>query len=304
MRTFHSTELLASPPKAVNYVVDRFIPSGGICDIAGPPGEGKSTIALSLVAAVSTGKSWFGMKVAQMPVAWISGEASDQDAIARDLHRLKVDSESDITFILPDVELFRFVDDLWITTNEGRAAIDSVREKRIGLVVIDTVGSVVAGSKEIDNCQQRQLARHIRAETRGLTVITISHTNQASATTDLDWRLHYLSRAGGNGYPGAIRWAAGVSELRSEKDAQAVGLEDYDVAGRRLVAFGASKHNEMPTPCWTNRTPAIFELKKDGSLMLFKDGRELKPISEQVAEYSRKRKEETRNGERPAVCTI
>lgn len=302
MKTFHSSELLATSPKPINYVVDRFIPAGGICDISGPPGEGKSTIALSLVAAISTGSSWFGMRVQQVPAAWISGEASDQDAIARDLHRLKVDGDSDITFILPDVELFRFADDVWITTAEGRAVIDSVREKQIGLVVIDTVGSVVAGSKEIDNDQQRQLARHIRAETRGLTVITISHTNQASATESLEWRLHYLSRAGGNGYPGAIRWAAGVSELRSEKDAKAVGLEDYDVAGRRLVAFGASKYNEMPTPDWTNRTPAIFEIKRDGGLVLFKDGRELKPIKDQVAEFSRKRKEA--KNERPAVCSF
>lgn len=271
MKITHSSELLSTPPKSVEYLIDGFIPIGGVADVSGPPGEGKSTILLSAAAAISAGESWIGLRVSQTPVAWVSGEASDENVLCRDLHRLGVSEEADISYILPDGELFRWDDSLnvWGTTPEGAAAIQACRDRQIGMVVLDTIGSLVSGMREIDNDQQRQLARHLRHAFTGMTCITISHTNQSSAKDQLSWRLHYLSRAGGNGFPGALRWAAGVSELHQGDD----GYDDR----RRLVAFGASKHNEMPSPVWTNRKPAIFEIRKDGGLVLVRDGRETKP---------------------------
>jgi hypothetical protein len=142
----------------------------------------------------------------------------------------------------------------------------------VGFAVIDTIGSLVAGLQEVDNDQQRQLARHIRAEASGMTVITVSHTNQASTKEALDWRLHYLSRAGGNGYPGAIRWSAGVTRLQ-ESDAGKIGdrLTSVEIADAKVVAFGISKHNEMPQPSANNHTPILFEIKQSGELVLIAD---------------------------------
>ena len=282
MKTFHSSELLATKPAPIDWLINDLIQlcSGG--DTSGMPGEGKSTILLSMCASISTGTPWFGLKTKQTPCAWISGEASGQAALQRDLHRLKV-VESDITFILPDDVLFRWIDDQWITTADGRAAIDRIRELKIGFVVMDTLGSLCAGLKEIDNDQGRQLARHLRAELHGLTWQTISHTNQASARDELSWRLHYLSRAGGNGFPGAVRLAAGVSRVRCYRKANspvdtnegdAFGLDNADVTNKKLIAFGVSKSNETPQPCWTNNHPAIFEIRPDGGLVLVRDGRE------------------------------
>lgn len=288
MKEFHSASLLATPPDPLDYIVDGLLLRGGGGDVAGMPGSCKSTILLSMSAAISTGASWFGLRTACTPAAWISGEASSEKAIQRDIHRLHV-GESDILFMLPDDVMFRWIDDQWITTQEGRAVIDRIRVLGIGFIVMDTIGSLVAGLQEVNNDQQRQLARHLRHELDGLTWLTVSHTNQSSAKDTLAWRLHYLSRAGGNGFPGAVRWAAGATLLSGEDDALAVGLEDYDVADRRLIAFGASKFNEQPPTCWTNNTPAIFELKKDGSLMLFKDGRELHSMSQKVATFVAKR---------------
>lgn len=276
MKKFHSAELLATPSKPISYLVGNLMPAGGILDVSGPPGEGKSTIILSLASCISTGASWFGLAVKKSRAGWITGEASDGDAIGRDLTRLQASTKSDITFLLPDSEMFRFDphEQKWVTTTEGKDVLSEVRALRIEFLVIDTVGSVIAGSKEIDNDQQRQLARHIRAETIGLTTTTIGHTNQASAKDNIDWRLHYLSKAGGNGFPGAVRWASGVSQIHP-RDAAALGIKEDVIGSRRLVAFGASKHNEMPAPCWTNRKPAIFEIKPDGALVLYKDGREI-----------------------------
>jgi len=283
VKTFHSADLLSTPPAPIRYLVEGLLPLGGGGDTSGMPDSGKSTILLSMASAISIGVPWYGLKTALTPAAWITGEASGADAIQRDLHRLKI-TESDILFFLPDDVLFRWESDQWITTSEGRAAIDRMRELQIGFVVLDTIGSLCAGLVEVDNDQQRQLARHLRAELHGLTYQTISHTNQASAKDELSWRLHYLSRAGGNGFPGAQRWAAGVSRLRVEKpgrdtaiernEGEAFGINASDVKGKKLIAFGVSKNNEAPAACWTNNHPAIFEVRRDGGLVLVKDGRE------------------------------
>lgn len=298
MIDIHSSQLLFAPPQPIEYLVDELLPLGAGGDVSGPPGEGKSTILLSLAAKISTGAPWFGQKTTQTPCAWISGEASSPAALARDLHRLKVSEDVDILFMLPTSEMFRFIGDTWTTTSEGEAVLARIRAAQIGFVVLDTIGSLCAGLKEIDNDQQRQLARHLRACLTGLTWITISHTNQASAKDALPWRLHYLSRAGGNGFPGAVRWAAGVSAVVEEDyTLPKCALPAWPTAGNpRFVAFGVSKHNEMPAPVWTNRAPSIFEIRGDGSLVLVLDGREGRG-------RAMPQRKEAKN-ERPAVCTL
>lgn len=303
MKTFHSSDLLASPPTPIRWMVDGLIQAESGGDTSGMPGEGKSTILLSMAAAVSIGAPWYGLKTALTPTAWISGEASGEAALARDLHRLKI-TESDITFFLPNDVMFRWIDDQWVTTADGRTIIDRIRELKIGFVVLDTIGSLVAGLREIDNDQGRQLARHLRDELHGLTWQTISHTNQASTRDELSWRLHYLSRAGGNGFPGAVRLAGGVSKVRcyfkpnaatETNEGEAFGLNNADVKGKKLIAFGVSKSNETPTPCWTNNSPAIFEIRPDGGLVLVRDGRERLTATTN--------NEEAKN-ERQAVCSF
>ncbi len=291
MKVFHSRELLATPPRPVQFIVDGILPVTLIpCDISGPPGDGKSTIVLSLAEHVSTGKKWFGHQVQQRVVAWVAAESSDPDAISRDLWRLQADPESDIAVIFPEAEMFRWNkrELVWELTDEGGLIIQFCRDAGIGLLVIDTLGSVCAGLEEINNDQQRQLARMLKKTIR-IPTITISHTNQASARDTLSWRLHYLSRAGGNGFPGAIRWAAGVSKLQ-EQDVESIGyrFDKSEIASSRLVAFGVSKHNEIPRPATCNNDePMIFEINPSGRLSLAADGVSVSAHKRQAAAYTK-----------------
>lgn len=274
IREAHSSALLATTQAPIKYLVDGFLPLGAFGDVSGPPGDGKSTILLSLAAHVSTGDIWYGYKTQQTPVAWVSGEASGEDAIARDLHRLKISPAADVLFMLPEDPLFRFdrQSACWITTADGGSVLQRCRDSGVGMLFIDTIGSCCAGLVEIDNDQQRQLARHIRRETAGMTAICISHTNQSSSKEALDRRLHYLSRAGGNGFPGAVRWAAGVSRLQVEDEKKLGGRVTLsDIESAKLVAFGVSKSNEMPQPAANNFTPMVFEITKSGELRLIAD---------------------------------
>jgi len=274
--TSHSAALAARPAPSIEWVIEGFLSIGGINDISGPPGEGKSTIALKMVEAISRGDEFFGLKTHQLPVAWITGEASGEAAIHRDVKRLKLSEESDVTFFHGfDEALFRYdyQQRVWITTETGKEVIQTLKNMQIGLVVIDTIGSVTAGLEEINNDCQRQLARHLAKELKEFTVITISHTNQASAKDELSWRLHYLSRAGGNGFPGAIRWACGVSAIKPDDAKVLTGiLTEEDISIGRYVAMGVSKHNEIPRPEWNNFEPAIFEILGNGDLVLVNGG--------------------------------
>lgn len=300
MKVFHSADLVSRPAKPIKWLIEGILPLKGGGDVFGPPNDGKSTVVMTIADHVSRGADWFGHKTTKVPVAWITGEASDEDAIQRDMQRLNVGRDSDIIVLFAEEPMFRWEPagaGRWITTDEGGAIINRCHEAGVGLAVVDTTGSVVAGLKELDNDQQRQLARHIRRSFGVIAPLTISHTNQSSAEGKLDWRLHYMSRAGGNGFPGAIRWAAGISRLQPQ-DAEKLGgrVTAEEIEQSKLIAFGISKHNEMPRPAdCNNHQPMIFEMRDDGGLSLVADGKAVGLYQRQAAGAKKDKKRSGRD---------
>jgi hypothetical protein len=160
----------------------------------------------------------------------------------------------------------------WELTQWGQKISDWLMGANITMVVLDTIASAAQGSDLLDQPQQYQLGQTIRRWSRdvGLQVcITVSHTNQASASVGLHDRLDYLSRAGGNGFPGALRHLGGLTKLRKH---EVPGVQPE--TDRTLFAFGFSKHNESPQPDWTNHCPAVFS-QRSGRVELVLDGREV-----------------------------
>jgi hypothetical protein len=169
--------------------------------------------------------------------------------------------------------------DRWTETPWGKQVNEWLIAINPVLIIIDTLASAASGSNIIDQPQQYSLGITIRQWAKMLgdsTVLTISHTNQASATQELANRLHYLSRAGGNGLPGALRWIAGVSRLRGGEMDLVPGGHDYDPRepDKHFLAFAVSKHNEMPAPLCSPARPAIFQMSGDGALALVPTTRE------------------------------
>lgn len=287
MKIIDAHNLLKTKPKQINYLIDGLLPSGTTGDIFGPPGEGKSSLTLDLALTVAAGTgTWHGLRCAAGGVVILGGERSNIDAFQRDLHRAGGKRDIDPgSLVLPQSDSGEEAlwdwdkrNGLWKQTEWGVAATEYLKASQPALVLLDTTMSVARGGDQLNNPQQYDFGSTLRLWTQQLntTTLTISHTNQASAKDDIRWRLNYLSRAGGNGLPGSLRWMAGLSRLRStDVFAKAVGLEDR--ANKEwLVCIGVSKSNEMPKPAWSADYPAIFEMTQEGSLELVLDGLEVR----------------------------
>jgi archaellum biogenesis ATPase FlaH len=296
MQIIDAARLLENPPPPIEWALAGVLPVGTVGDIFGPPGDGKSSLTLDFAIAVASGAgTWFGLPCVAGPVVLLGGERSGMAAFSRDLHRAVRARQLDPGMLIvpqdahgecPPLLAWDKKADSWDITSWGDEITEWLKSIRPALIIIDTLISAATGANIIDQPQQYALGVTIRRWAKNLcdpTVLTISHTNQASAQQELAWRLHYLSRAGGNGLPGALRWAAGVSRI-SPSDALCAQLNLCEkVRESRFIAFGVSKNNEMPRACWNNETPALFELKSDGGLLLVADGNEVAQKLRQAA---------------------
>lgn len=275
--------LLEAPPPKIEWAIEGLLPVGTVGDIFGPPGEGKSSLTLDLAIAVSSRAGvWYGLPCIAGPVVLLGGERSGIAAFARDLHRASQGRNVDPGMLVlpqnehgdcPPMWAWDKHSDQWATTPWGKRVNEWVLAIKPVLMIIDTLASAASGSDIVNQSQQYSLGVAIRQWAKMLgdpTVLTISHTNQASATQELAYRLHYLSRAGGNGLPGSLRWIAGVTRLRGGEMDMVPGGHDYDPRDpvKRYIAVGVSKNNEMALPVWTPERPAIFQMTTDGSLAL------------------------------------
>lgn len=287
-----AAEQLSRPAPPILWAIDGLLPVGTLGDVFGPPGEGKSSLTLDLAINVAAGTGvWYGHKCFDGRVVILGGERSGTDSFCRDLHRAangRTIPQGNL--VMPQNNHGDFPpmwawrrdengDFHWVMTKWGREITEWLTAVKPILILIDTLISVAENCNIIDQPQQYALGIAIQNWQREIgspTILTISHTNQASNQNDLNMRINYLSRAGGNGYPAKIRWIAGLSRLRPD-DNLAVKLQIEDQArDKKLICFGASKGNEMPTAVWNNYNPAIFEMTQSGSVLMVMDGQEVK----------------------------
>lgn len=72
VRLYSTAEMLALPEPT--WLIDTIMPAGGLVGLYGPPGVGKSFVAVDLAMSVASGRSWQGHPVTQGYVLYVSAE--------------------------------------------------------------------------------------------------------------------------------------------------------------------------------------------------------------------------------------
>lgn len=289
----------------IDYLIDGILPAGSCGDVSGEPGGGKTSLLMSLMLHLAAGKhEWFGRRITSGPVMILGGEKSSRAVWIRDLARAGA-REMDLEcgrFIIPPFKqgaLWEWAakGKYWEKTGAWNAVTSIAKDLKPTLVVGDTIGRMALGQDPLDIPQQQRLAMQLEElrDVIGCTLITLSHTNQASKKESIRQRLDYISRSGGNGLPGHMRWLCGVTRLNEKEVAAVLGLDPnnaddaFEIETRRFVAVGVSKDSEMPRPAWTPGAPAILEMKADGRLEMF-GTQSVQAIDKQIEESVMRKK--------------
>lgn len=275
MKLYDAHTLQSHPAPQINWLVDGLIPLGTPSDLFSMPECSKSGLVLTLAATVANCEgSWNGFSCAAGDVVIVGGEKSSEAVWMRDFQRLGVSVRSPSTLRILNLDSHIWSWDgrseAWNLTPEAtKELIPFLKAYQPVLVVVDTISRAAKGNDPLKLTQQVELGRAVEAfqrdtvGSRGL-VLTVSHTSQASDALELVQRLHYMSRQGGNGYPGWLRHLQAITELKdSEKLDRGLNTQ------KRFIAYAISKCSEMPPPVWGERKkPLIFELTREGRLVL------------------------------------
>ncbi len=166
---------LSAMPRS-QYRVKNVLPGEGLSAIFGPPGAGKTFVALDLAFAISDGRDWFGNQVKACPVLYICLEG--QSGLSHRAQAYRVhhgeDAGEKLNFVIAPFSLL-FNDDI-------DALVATVNEAGIqnGVIFIDTLSAASPGADENSSADMGRIleaAKRIREECGGL-VILVHHSGK------------------------------------------------------------------------------------------------------------------------------
>lgn len=168
-------DLLALPPP--EWLIDGLLPACGFTVLFGPPGSGKSFVALSWALAVAAGRPWISHPTRPGPVLYIVAEGSaGMGSRARAaLHVENYPEDLPITFYPDAVDLSEVGSVQALLSELRTAGIGSLR-----LVIIDTLARCFGGG---DENSARDMNRFVQGATllakeTGAAVLVIHHTGK------------------------------------------------------------------------------------------------------------------------------
>jgi RecA-family ATPase len=176
VRLYSTEELLRLPPP--RWLIDRVIPAGGLVGLYGPPGCGKSFVALDIALSVASGLPWQGQTVEPGFVVYISAEgvAGLGRRVLSWLQRQELSSlDVDVAWVMEALPVFSESEDL-----EALFGRFDELQKTPTLIVLDTLARCFAG----DENQQQDMGAFVAGIDRmriehGATVVTVHHTNSS-----------------------------------------------------------------------------------------------------------------------------
>lgn len=177
LRLYSTAELLNLP--APTWLIDRIMPAGGLVALYGPPGCGKSFVALDVAFSIATGKQWQGHPVEPGHVLYLAAEGgagmSKRARAWLTSNQVKA-SQTNMAWLIESVPVHVDSDQMTVLLERIQFEIDDTPD----LVIVDTLARCFDGEESETGDMGRFIAGvdHLRAEL-GCTVLVIHHTRLA-----------------------------------------------------------------------------------------------------------------------------
>lgn len=246
---------LAGEPRPREWIVQDWIPKGVVSSLSGDGGMGKTLLAQQLLYAAGLGEKWLGIDVPATRGLGVFCE-DDEDELHRRHNAIKADLGHAVGNPFTDTWVWPRVghDNLLVTFDkEGKPLISPffaqimrhVMEKKIGLLVLDTIADLFGGN-EIIRAQVNYFIKAVcgslikQAKDAGfvLTIVLLSHPSQAG-------------RNSGSGESGSTAWNNAV-RARLYLTRPDDGLPEQRVLTRKKSNYSASGDDVKLDLIWTD----------------------------------------------------
>lgn len=128
------------PPE---YIIEGLIEHRGLSCVIGPPGAGKSTVALDMACHIATGQRWMGRRVLQTKVLYLPGEG-----LSGAVQRIAAWEQAHNTSVGDRLMLGESIVQLRASKEAWAAVSGYIAENDIGLVIFDTFARMSRGMEE------------------------------------------------------------------------------------------------------------------------------------------------------------
>lgn len=175
-RLLTAPELATLPPH--RWRIRGVLPQAGLGAVFGPSGSGKSFLVIDMLAAVATGRAWFGCRVKRASVLYIALEG--EAGITQRVQAYQIrhgDLPPGFRFLLSPLDM-RKADDRAELVKAARAA-----GLADGVLVLDTLNRAAPGIDENDSQDMGEAiaaTKALQAELGGL-VLLVHHTGKDAA---------------------------------------------------------------------------------------------------------------------------
>lgn len=128
------------PPE---YVIDGLLEHGGLSSLIGPPGVGKSTVALDIACHVATGRTWQGRRTLKTKVLYLPGEG-----LSGAVQRLLAWEDAYGMVLGDNLLLGDSILQLAASTDAWGEMSGFITAQRVGLIIFDTFARMSLGIEE------------------------------------------------------------------------------------------------------------------------------------------------------------
>lgn len=177
-RVYSDLELESMPPMA--WMADGVWPATSLLALCGPPGSGKSFVAMDLALSVATRRSWLGRAVMPGSVLYVAAEGSAgmRQRVMAWKNNAGVTSVTGVGFVIETANLLQATD-----VDHVMRALDGLPDEP-RLIVFDTLARSMPGGDENDTEDMSMVVDHIDKLRRltSASIMVVHHTRKDSDT--------------------------------------------------------------------------------------------------------------------------